>query len=261
MLSVKSVLGVLLALTMVLFFVVPYSGAVLVLVVLGIIMGVSLFAGLFAFGYGKAFDIERTSKIGKRFMGVVVLSLPLLAIVFLKAHLSDGDFLRNAASDGNALKVRIALLLRSDPNAGLMAAVGRGHIAVTEILLSADANPSATYKNGETVLIQAAKGGHAQIAEMLLSAGANPNTLDNDGDTALIEAAYAGSYAVVQVLLSAGADFSVQTDQYLTGRFLSALSAIFDPNESEKKNWTALDIAKHRNHSEIVRLLEEAGAK
>lgn len=67
----------------------------------------------------------------------------------------------------------------------------------------------------------------------------NINKKDNDGYTPIMATCYMGQLNILKQLLEAGAD----------------------PNLKDKYNFTALSVAKVNNQGEIVKLLEQYGAK
>jgi ankyrin repeat protein len=81
---------------------------------------------------------------------------------------------------------------------------------------------------------------HRDSANVLLEHEADVNLKANDGSTALMLAASSGGSDLARALLSKGAD--------VTAKF-------------RKSGKTALDLAKERGHTEIVALLQAAGAR
>ncbi|MGI9296383.1 MAG: ankyrin repeat domain-containing protein [Gammaproteobacteria bacterium] len=162
----------------------------------------------------------------------------------------DPELLFYATERGDVAEVKRLLAAGANPNAmddhgrtALQTTALCGHAEVTEVLLSAGANPNAANNDGVTALIAATMVlyGHAEVAKILLSAGANPNAADKDGWTALMFAATGRKTAIVKILLSTGAN----------------------PNVADANGKTALALAraKERWIPEIIRILEEAGAK
>jgi ankyrin repeat protein len=87
----------------------------------------------------------------------------------------------------------------------LMSAVVKGDSKAVKDLIAAGANVNAGYKNGVTVLIEAAKRGNAEIVKILIDAGANVTGKDGFGFTALIRATEKGSAEIVKALIDGGA--------------------------------------------------------
>ena len=132
----------------------------------------------------------------------------------------------------------------------LVVAAEAGNGEVVSALVAAGANKESTMASGsnkgETPLIAAAVQGHADVVSILLAAGADIEGRDKfplfyagsssfniNYATALIMAARAGKTEVVRVLLAAGAKREA-TDHW---------------------GHTALDVARHWKHEDIVALL------
>lgn len=114
------------------------------------------------------------------------------------------------------------------------------------LLLDRGAKVDARSRSGETPLLYACQNGWADVVKRLLEAGADPNNATiREGDTPLYFAAFAGRQPqsafpeIVRLLLAHGADVNAKT----TG------------------GSTALSVAREGHHSEIVALLQKAGAK
>ncbi len=121
----------------------------------------------------------------------------------------------------------------------LMRAALEGQTAWLKVLLEKAADVNETDNEGRTALMFAVTNMHRDSANVLLEHGADVNLKANDGCTALMLAASSGESDLARALLSKGAD--------VTAKF----------RESGK---TALDLAKERGHTEIVELLQAAGA-
>lgn len=80
---------------------------------------------------------------------------------------------------------------------------------------------------------QASWGGHVEVVELLLKAGAKVDLPEGEGHTALTIASFRNHPKLVGVLLAAGADLSYRTPQ-----------------------GTALELAKKKGFTEVVRVLE-----
>lgn len=126
---------------------------------------------------------------------------------------------------------------------------------LVKLLLDRGANVNAIELDGDTALIAAARAGHADSVKLLLDAGANkdateqnryynsgcqrPQCMQLNFATALIHAAAKGHADVVRELLAAGASKDV-TDHW---------------------GHTALEAATFNQHDQVVKLLQDAGAK
>ena len=99
---------------------------------------------------------------------------------------------------------------------------------------------------GNTTLMSASLEGHLEVTKLLIEEGVDVNAQDNEGWTALMYASGAGlkdrkdvNPEVVPLLIKAGADVNAQ----------------------DNKGYTALKWASREGHTDIVKLLKEAGAK
>ena len=114
-----------------------------------------------------------------------------------------------------------------------------------KIALDGGGNPRAiTSRYDGTALIAAAHLGHAEIVRMLIAAKAPLDHVNNLGWTALIEAVILGDggrnhIATVEALVKAGAN----------------------PNITDRNGVTPLGHARARNYSEIIKILQAAGAR
>lgn len=119
------------------------------------------------------------------------------------------------------------------------------NVAAAERLLAQGADVNAV-KNGEPLLIMAARNGHIQVMKLLLNRGADVNARDDRGRTALMVAAGLSDPGMVRLLLSKGADVSARGNDGYTA-------------------WTASEMVGggrgSANYREMRRLLKDAGAK
>ena len=100
----------------------------------------------------------------------------------------------------------------------------------------------ANVSDNNAKFIQAAKDGSLATVQTLLADGASPNTTDDNGVPVLMWAANNGHSEVVKLLLEKGAE-------------VNAKATI------KNVEWTALKVARRMGHTDIVQLLEKAGAK
>ncbi|CAK9051210.1 unnamed protein product [Durusdinium trenchii] len=182
-----------------------------------------------------------------------------LMIAAHNRHLEVVRVLLEAGADKNAA--------RQDGATALFAAAFSGQLEVVRMLIEAAADKNAATAEGGTALMTAAFHGHFEVAQLLLDAGADKNAAMQDGSTALMFAAGSGHLEVVQVLLDAGADKNA-------AKRSGAITCVFgDFNGDLRKAWlwdknearryyavTALMLAAGYGHSNVVRVLIEAGA-
>jgi hypothetical protein len=140
--------------------------------------------------------------------------------------------LQQAATNGDLPKLTAVLsLLRSTATTTTAGAGGAGADAELDL--------EAAGADGCTALYLAANGGHADAVRALAEAGANVNAVAARTEySALHAAAQCGHAAVVRALLEAGADGALLT----------------------KAGKTALQIARRKQHADVVQALEAAAA-
>lgn len=182
-----------------------------------------------------------------------------------------------AAYAGNAESVR--LLLDKGAKIGdqdvthetaLTSAAKRGDAQMAEVLIAAGADVNA---GGRPPLVWAAEEGNAECVACLLKHGAGKQPQSLNG--ALFSATTRGPIEAVQLLLEHGADpnaavgFAGYTPlmgaAYSESLPLSALKLLLEKGADVKKKGangeTALSLAQKRGRTEVVELLEKAGAK
>ncbi len=116
----------------------------------------------------------------------------------------------------------------------------RGHTEIVRLLLERGANVNAQDRWGVSVLMAAADKGRTDAARALLDHGAKVNLRSGSGETALIHAVGTEQApAIVAMLLAHGADV----------------------NARGRNGYTARDLAAIIGQTEIVTLLQKAGAK
>jgi ankyrin repeat protein len=163
-----------------------------------------------------------------------------------------------------------------DGTTPLMRAIHGHYPEIAARLISAGADVSAANRYGVTPLYLAARAGDAASARALLAAGAKANTSLNGGETVLMTAAKAGSVAVVRTLLTGGheslslAALSAPAPEWQPPVVTSGYGSFAPPSPPQnradvnaREGWygqTALMWAAAEGHTDVVRLLIEAGA-
>ena len=163
-----------------------------------------------------------------------------------------------AAYEGDVTTVKSLIDQGADvnqkDNSGMTAliwAASEGRLDVTKVLLAKGADVNVMHKQSYvTPLMAAAFSGHAELVQLLLTKGSKINAKNVDGITALMLAieglssskslgANKGIVATVKILLDNGADVS----------------------QKDNRGETALMWANEKGLTDIVQLLEKAGAK
>lgn len=130
-------------------------------------------------------------------------------------------------------------------NSPFLYAGAEGNLEIVKMALSHGANFKVYNRYGGTALIPAAEKGHLEIVKLLVNTPNFPKDhINNLGWTALLEA----------VLLSDGG--KVHTD--IVGALIEGGC---DVNIADKNGITSLSHAKKQGYTEMVKLLEKAGAK
>lgn len=119
----------------------------------------------------------------------------------------------------------------------LLAAASAGHAVLFDRLIALDANVNATTSAGGTPLTEALKYAQAGVPT-LLEHGANPNVVTM-GMTPLLIVVQAGNTSLMRLLLAHGADV----------------------NAKPPRGHTPLYYARRHKNADIIRMLEQAGAK
>jgi uncharacterized protein len=157
----------------------------------------------------------------------------------------------------------------------LMVAVFRRQQAAAQTLLRLGANPNARDEDGFDVLTVATANHDAEMLKLVLGAGANARAVvGRDGGSALILAAQLGFADIVHALIDAKADLD-----HANGRGWTALIAAVtlgtgdkahteivealvdaraDGDVKDQQGKKAIDYARARGYSEMVRILEKA---
>ena len=183
------------------------------------------------------------------------------------------DELREAARNGDLIKVQTALENGANPNAKdnngltpLHIAARNGHVEIVKLLLEHGANPNTKNDYGWTPLHYASYRGHVEIVKLLLERSANPNTKDNNGWTPLHIAAHKGDVEIVKLLLERSANPNTKIDNISTLIYIVTQGEnAFDVAKVLLERGinigsTPLHIAAYKGHVEIVKILLERGA-
>ena len=158
----------------------------------------------------------------------------------------------------------------------LITAAGRGDLAGVEAAIVRGARVDAADAAGTTALIAAAYGNHVAVAPPLNALGADVNRKDRSIQSAYLIATSEGREELLELTLAAGADVKSLDSYNGTGLIRAAdrghvgivrrlLATSIDKDHVNRLGWTALLEAVTLgnggpNHTEVVRLLVEAGA-
>lgn len=157
----------------------------------------------------------------------------------------------------------------------LIAAAAKGDLAAVERLVHEGVSLDARDNRGRNALLAATHGNHVEVARVLIAAGADVNAKDDIEDSAFLYAGAEGRNEILKLTLPT-ADLK-STNRYGGTALIPAahhghaetvrilLGTAIDKDHINKLGWTALLEAVilgdgGRTHTEIVRLLVEAGA-
>ena len=151
-------------------------------------------------------------------------------------------------------------------------AVSSGDVALTQLLVAANADVNSRELNGVTVLHVAANLEEGTpIIDLLLSRGASLDSEDNEGFRALHRAAYNNNPETLQLLLDRGANINAAnkygTNALMSGVFANAHEALrlllrnetLDCNAKNSNGRTVLDLVALHGDTETLHLLRSSG--
>ena len=164
----------------------------------------------------------------------------------------------------------------NEPERDMIAAAERGELVVVKRLLAERARIDARDQRGRTALLAATQRNRIDVARFLIQEGADVNAKDFIQDSPYLYAAAEGRIEILKATLASGADLK-DTNRYRgTGLIPAAhhghveavrllLTTAIDKDHVNNLGWTALLEAVILGdggaaHTEIVRLLTEAGA-
>jgi len=150
--------------------------------------------------------------------------------------------------------------------------VGQNNLQIAKLLIDNGANLDVTTPDGWTPLMNAAQKGHEEIAELLIDKGANVDPLHPEGLGPLMVATYWGRMNLVTKLLDNGANINVRTFEGATPLMSACsvgntemvdllISRGADLNIRDKNGHTAMAWAAHGGYIDLVRSLQQIGAK
>ena len=162
-------------------------------------------------------------------------------------------------------------------NTALSVAISRGKVNILKLLLKYK-HSIDLLKNGDSVLMQAAKNGNTAITKVLLDKGASTNIENDIGNTALTIAAFNGHSNIVRILLEHGSEVDTENHwgrtplhyaigkghNYIATTLLkhNASNAIHPYSTFEKTaQITALMVAAYVRNQEFVEALLERDSR
>ncbi|QXZ10583.1 ankyrin repeat domain-containing protein [Comamonas sp. Y33R10-2] len=205
-------------------------------------------------------------------------------VLLINAKSLNGQLL-DAARTGDADKVQQLLAQGAEVDAHewlltdtpLLLAVRGNHVPVARLLLMNGANPNFQNVIDDSAFLLAGALGRTELVRLMLSHGANLKITNRFGGTALIPACERGHVQTVQVLIAAGVDVNhvnrlgwtclmeavvlSQVGPEHQAIIRALIEAKADLNLPDKNGVTALAHARQRNQTEVVHLLQAAGAR
>lgn len=128
----------------------------------------------------------------------------------------------------------------------LLAAARNGHLEAVRALLDRGANPDLPVPGDGSALIAAAGRDHAAVVALLLDRGAAVDQVVDGDENALIQASGAGALATARLLVERGADVNAR---------------VLAPTVRGREWRSPLGQARRGRHTDVVALLERAGAR
>ena len=181
-----------------------------------------------------------------------------------------------AADEGHTEAVKQLLQSGADVNLSrrnamcpLNQALLRNHVETVRVLLEAGANPNGRDQFGFAPLLIACK--DLEMTELLISAGADPSANLVGGATVLHFAARAGNVALIKRLLELGMPVDLPEPDGITALYRAVeerkeeavkilLEHEANPNLVDAKGWSPVLLAAKLGDFEIIRMLEAKGA-
>ena len=149
-----------------------------------------------------------------------------------------GEAFQGIGESMGELDAALETLGPKDSEEALAFAAIEGKTEQVETLLDQGVSPNAKESFGQTALELAISQGHFEIAQLLVDRGADVNLPSMLGMTPLISAAARGDIPGVKLLLASGADVNLK----------------------DQVGGTALSRARKYQHTQVIQLLEQAGA-
>lgn len=192
--------------------------------------------------------------------------------------------LLDAAARGDALRVGALLSEGADLEArdrsgrtALLLATHSDHVEVARLLIAAGADVNAKDAISDTPYLYAGAEGRNEILKMTLAAGADLTSTNRYGGVALIPAAHHGHPETVKILLGTAININhinrLGWTALIEAVILSdggpvhteivrlLVDAGADVNIPDREGVTPLEHARSRGYTQMVAILEKAGAK
>ena len=176
------------------------------------------------------------------------------------------------------VRASIAVFLMCIGSAAVLAgplhdAVRAGDVAQAQNLIEAGTDLNAIGEDGETPLTSAVLGGHEALAVLLIDRGADIRARNSGGFTPLHAAAYSNAVSLAERLIDLGIDVTDRNNKAgvpplhvaaeeghaEVAKLLIDRGA--DVEAHEANGYTALTRAIWRGHTDVITVLQAAGAK